>query len=109
MRSGAGHAATGEYTYGYCDRCDFRYPLKDLKTEVVHGVTNNLRICPECWNPDHPQLFLHEVRVDDPRPVWDPRPDKGLADSRRLFAWDPVGSNIPTLRLGLGKVTVETS
>lgn len=71
--------AEGRKAFGFCDRCGFRYDLKDLKTETVNLATTNLLVCPECWDPDHPQNMLGRVRVDDPQALRNPRPLGGIS------------------------------
>ena len=67
--------ASGKYAIAQCDRCDERYMLKDLKKEVIKTRLFNLKVCPECWDPDQPQLQLGMYPVDDPQAVREPRPD----------------------------------
>ena len=49
--------ATGKYSQAICDRCGYQYPYLDLKKEW-----NGLFVCPECFEPKHPQL----ENKDDP-------------------------------------------
>lgn len=100
--------AIGKKAYGFCDRCGFRYDLKELREEYVYFTKTGLRTCPECWDPDHPQLRVGRWDVSDAESLRDPRPDNGQAASRRKFAWDPVG-NLPPIRVSIGSVTVTTS
>jgi hypothetical protein len=76
--------AAGKYTEAICDRCGFRYRLKDLRFESLSakGVPSNqsseLRVCPTCFDPPHPQSFLPLVAAAhgaDPEAIWKPRPD----------------------------------
>jgi len=67
--------ASGKYAIAQCDRCDQRYMLKDLKKEIIKTRLFNLKVCPECWDPDQPQLQLGMYPVDDPQAVREPRPD----------------------------------
>lgn len=96
--------ASGKNAISECDRCGQRYKLKLLKKEVVKTKTYNLLVCPECWDPDQPQLQLGMYPVDDPQGLRDPRPDRSyvasglLADGyqgegSRVFqwGWNPVG------------------
>ena len=41
-----------------CDICGFQFKLRELKNLVRKGQDTNLKACPECWSPDHPQLKL---------------------------------------------------
>ena len=68
--------ASGKWAISQCDRCDFRYPLKDLKRLVIKTKNINMLVCPTCWDPDHPQLQLGMYPVDDPQGLRDPRPDR---------------------------------
>lgn len=68
--------ASGKNAISECDRCDFRYPLKVLRREVIKGRNYELLVCPTCWDPDQPQLHLGEFPVDDPQGLRNPRPDR---------------------------------
>jgi hypothetical protein len=67
--------ASGKWAISECDRCGQRYKLKELKKEIIKTKNYNLLVCPECWDPDHPQLQLGMYPVDDPQGLRDPRPD----------------------------------
>ncbi len=67
--------ASGKYAISQCDRCNFRYPLKVLKTEIIKTKPYQIRVCPQCWDPDHPQLQLGMYPVEDPQALRNPRPD----------------------------------
>ena len=64
-----------------CDRCGFRYKLKQLKRLVIKTKNVNILVCPECWEPDQPQLSLGLYPVNDPQAVRNPRPDLGYYQS----------------------------
>jgi len=121
--------ASGKNAIAECDRCGFRYKLKELKKEVVKTKTYNLLVCPTCWTPDQPQLQLGMYPVDDPQAIREPRRDLSytvsglLADGNpgegsRIFQWNwnPVGGstgnddgltpNYLVAELELGSVTV---
>jgi hypothetical protein len=72
----ANRFASGNRAIAQCDRCDQRFLLKLLKKEVIKGRNYDLLVCPECWDPDHPQLHLGEFPVDDPQALRNPRPDR---------------------------------
>jgi hypothetical protein len=55
--------------------------LKDLKKEIIKTRLFNLKVCPECWDPDQPQLQLGMYPVDDPQAVREPRPDVSYTQS----------------------------
>ena len=69
--------ASDRIAIAMCDVCGFQYKLKELKSLVVKGRDTNIKACPECWNPDQPQLKLGEFPVDDPQAIRNPRPDDG--------------------------------
>jgi hypothetical protein len=96
--------SSGKNSIAECDRCGFRYKLTMLKKEIIKTKTYDLKVCPQCWDPDQPQLQLGMYPVDDPQGVRDPRPDLSyltsglLADGyqgggSRVFqwGWNPVG------------------
>ena len=131
--------ASGKNAIAECDVCGFRYKLKQLKQLVIKTKNVNILACPECWNPDQPQLSLGLYPVEDAWAVRNPRPDvsyrtsgtSGLqlspsdvgtpeGGSRIIqWAWAPVGGaranddgltpNYLAMTLSLGSVTVVTS
>ena len=64
-----------------CDRCGFQYKLTALKKEIQKTKIYNLLVCPQCWDPDQPQLHLGEFPVDDPQGLRNPRPDRSYETS----------------------------
>ena len=69
--------ASAKNSIAQCDRCGFRYKLKQLKRLVIKTKNVNILVCPECWEPDQPQLSLGLYPVNDPQAVRNPRPDLG--------------------------------
>lgn len=67
--------ASGKYAISECDRCGFRYQLKQLRQLVIKTKNINMLVCPTCWEPDQPQLQLGMYPVDDPQALRNPRPD----------------------------------
>jgi hypothetical protein len=67
--------SSGKFSIAQCDICGFRFKLKQLRYEVVKTKLYQLKVCDECWSPDHPQLLLGMYPVDDPQAVREPRPD----------------------------------
>jgi hypothetical protein len=98
--------ASAQKALGICDVCGFQYPLRRLRSLIVKNRDTNVKACPECWEPDHPQLRLGEFPVDDPQAIRDPRPDSAeYAQSRAQII--PVR---PVVGTGfIGQVTVTTS
>jgi hypothetical protein len=124
--------ASGKKAISECDRCGQRFLLKVLKREIIKGKNFDLLVCPECWDPDHPQLHLGEFPVDDPQALRNPRPDRSyvasglLADSyagqgsRNIqWGWNPVGGskffddaltpNTLALAVQVGTVSITTT
>jgi hypothetical protein len=92
--------ASARNSLGECDRCGFRYKLTQLKTLVIKTKNVSIKVCPECWEPDQPQLQLGLYPVNDPQAVREPRPDlsyyeignNGAGGSRVIqWGWNPVG------------------
>jgi len=109
--------AAGKRAFGFCDRTGFRYPLKDLVPQIQNGRPNGLLVGRDVADKDQPQLQLGKLRTLDPQALRNPRPDTGQAESRKLFAFDPVGGGNSALggrtvgldiRAVAGKVTVST-
>ena len=67
--------SSGKNSIAQCDRCNFRYKLSQLKRLVIKTKNVNILVCPECWEPDQPQLSLGLYPVNDPQAVRNPRPD----------------------------------
>jgi hypothetical protein len=121
--------SSGKNAIAECDRCGFQFKLKQLKSLVVKTKNVNIMVCPECWEPDQPQLSLGMYPVNDPQAVRDPRPDtsyqtSGVGDdgypsggSRIIqWGWNPVGGsrqfdaaltpNNLALTVSIGTVTI---
>ena len=67
--------ASGKHAIAQCDRCDQRYKLKELRTQTVKTKPFKIKVCKNCWDPDHPQLQLGMYPVNDPQAIREPRPD----------------------------------
>lgn len=96
--------ASGKYAIAECDRCGQRYKLTQLKKLTIKTKQVNIKVCPECWEPDQPQLSLGLYPVDDPQAVREPRPDTSYLASgigadgypsggsrETQWNWNPVG------------------
>ena len=99
--------ASGKSSIAMCDRCGFQYKLTALKKEIQKTKIYNLLVCPQCWDPDQPQLQLGMYPVDDPQAVRNPRNDSTYytagvntagnptGGSRDIqWGWNPVGGSI---------------
>jgi hypothetical protein len=102
----ANRFASGNRAIAMCDRCGQQYKLKQLRTEIVKQRKYELLVCPECFDPDQPQLMLGTFPVDDPQALRNPRRDttyitSGLntdgnlsGGSREIqWGWAPVGGS----------------
>jgi len=122
--------SSGKFAIAQCDRCSFRFKLKQLKKLTIKTKQVNILVCPECWEQDQPQLQLGMYPVNDPQAVRNPRPDtsyivSGLdvngdpSGGSRIFQWGwaPVGGsrdggltpNNLNLSISLGTVSVITA
>ena len=73
--------ASGKHAISECDRCGFRYKLKELKKLTIKTKQVNILVCPTCWEPDQPQLQLGMYPVDDPQALRNPRRDNSYYQS----------------------------
>ena len=96
--------ASGKKAIASCDRCGFRYKLKQLKSLVIKTKNVNILVCPSCWEPDQPQLQLGMRPVYDPQALRNPRPELGYYQSGTggdngsrviQYGFDPVGLSNP--------------
>ncbi len=124
--------ASGKNSIAECDRCGFRYKLTALKKLVVKTKVYDLKVCPQCWEPDQPQLQLGMYPVYDPQALRNPRRDNSYYQSglnvndnpsegsRQIYwGWNPVGLSDPLGLSGLvntliangsvGTVTIQTT
>jgi hypothetical protein len=124
--------ASGKHAIAECDRCGEYYKLRELKKLVIKTKQVNILVCPECWDPDHPQLHLGMYPVNDPQAIREPRVDttyvvsgigvNGSAGggSRVIqWGWNPVGGsrgfdalltpNLLTAQGQVGIVAIQTS
>jgi hypothetical protein len=122
--------ASGKRAIAECDRCGQQFKLKQLKEEVIKQRKYQLLVCPECWDPDQPQLMLGTFPVEDPQALRNPRRDttyvtSGInvngnpsGGSRDIqWGWNPVGGsrlndnlltpNYLALGVQIGTVTVQ--
>ena len=124
--------ASGKNAIAMCDRCGFRFKLKELKREIVKTKTRSDLVCPSCFDPDQPQLQLGMYPVDDPQGLRTSRRDTTYVTagvntagfttggSRDIqWGWAPVGGsrffddaltpNTLVLTGAVGQVTISTS
>ena len=122
--------ASGRIAIAECDRCGQQYKLKQLKTEIIKQRQYQLLVCPECWDPDQPQLMLGTFPVEDPQALRNPRKDTtyvtsgvnvngySSGGSRDIqWGWNPVGGarlndvgltpNYLALAAQVGTVTIQ--
>jgi hypothetical protein len=98
--------ASGNRAIAICDRCGEQFKLKQLRTEIIKQRKYELLVCPECFDPDQPQLMLGTFPVDDPQALRNPRRDttyitSGVnangnlsGGSREIqWGWAPVGGS----------------
>ena len=85
----------GKIALAECDRCGIRVKLKDLKNLVIKTKQVAIKVCNECYDPDHPQLQLGMYPISDPIAVRDPRPDfAGYVQNRDIqWGWNPIGGS----------------
>jgi hypothetical protein len=100
----ANRFANGAKAWGVCDRCGFRFDLKKLKNEVVKTKQTQIRSCPACWSPDHPQLQLGMYEISDPQALRDPRPDTNTWYASGTTATGSTGEGSRVIQWGWAPV-----
>ena len=73
--------ASGRFAIAECDRCGFRFKLVQLKKLTIKTKNVSIKVCPECWEMDQPQLQLGMYPVNDPQAVREPRRDNSYYQS----------------------------
>jgi hypothetical protein len=111
--------ARGKKAFGFCDRCGFRYNLKELKYQIINQRNSKLKVCHECMDEDHPQLQLGRYPVNDPQALFEPRPDLTIQSGRQLNSWslfgivyaggNPIQTVFPVMTCGVGQVKARVS
>jgi hypothetical protein len=124
--------ASAKNSIAMCDRCGFQFKLTNLRKEIVKTKTFNTLVCPDCFDPDQPQLQLGMYPVDDPQAVRNPRRDTTYVEagvnvqgfttggSRDIqWGWAPVGGsrffddpltpNDLVLTIEVGQVTISVT
>ena len=98
--------ASGKNSIAMCDRCGQQFKLTALRKEIQKTKIYNLLVCPQCFDPDQPQLLLGMYPVDDPQAVRNPRKNTtyvkaGVNATGSLtggsrdvqWGWNPVGGS----------------
>tara|TARA_R110000744_G_scaffold31183_1_gene73492 strand:+ start:1047 stop:1409 length:363 start_codon:yes stop_codon:yes gene_type:complete len=67
--------ASGKHALGICDRCGWQCRYLEMKKEWT-----GLKVCEECYEPKHPQLF--PTKVSDSETLFEPRPEVRLPRSQ---------------------------
>lgn len=101
---GGGGYARGDKAVAICERCSKKVPYKVLRYD---GQYPDLQVCPDCWDPKHPQEYLENTF--DPITLRDPTgdPDKEFAnivvvDPTNIFRVDPQGAALAPLGGSVG-------
>jgi len=95
--SGSGRYARGDNAIAICERCS----EKRLRRHLIYdGQYPDLLVCPECWDPKHPQEYLPPTF--DPVTIYDPTgdPDKSAANSL-VMSFPPARLDVITPLLPL--------
>ena len=78
--------AQGKHSLGVCDRCGFAVKYLQLRMEWT-----GFKVCPECYEPKHPQLEPLPI-ISDPEALENARPQR--ADSRCFVGLIGVNTNL---------------
>lgn len=102
--------ASGKWANAICDICGRSCQYAQLRDYIFNQVPNGLRVCPECFDVDNPQLQVGRLNQQpEAIALWRPRPDTGIPQCRGWFGWLPVISLTAQCTLNAKGVTVTTS
>ena len=85
--------SSGKHSIAECDRCGQRYKLSSLRKLTIKTKMVSIKVCPECWEQDQPQLQLGMYPVNDPQAVREPRPDTSYYASGQSGVQTADGNN----------------
>jgi NMD protein affecting ribosome stability and mRNA decay len=109
--------ALGKFAKGLCDRCAFEYKLSELREEW-----NGAKVCPNCYEPKHPQLEPLTATAD-PEALYRPRPNNDKEEGEgfvvvvqsNIFRPDylntstlPTNFTVSEMTANVGEVTIVT-
>ena len=109
--------ALGKFAKGLCDRCAFEYKLSELREEW-----NGAKVCPDCYEPKHPQLEPLTATAD-PEALYRPRPNNDHEEGEgfvvvvqsNIFRPDylntstlPTNFTVSVMTANVGEVTIVT-
>jgi NAD-dependent SIR2 family protein deacetylase len=109
--------ALGKFARGLCDRCSFEYKLSELREEW-----NGAKVCPDCYEPKHPQLEPLTATAD-PEALYKPRPNNDHEEGEgfvvvvqsNIFRPDylntstlPTNFTVSEMTANVGEVTIVT-
>jgi NMD protein affecting ribosome stability and mRNA decay len=109
--------ALGKFAKGLCDRCAFEYKLSELREEW-----NGAKVCPDCYEPKHPQLEPLTATAD-PEAIYRPRPNNDHEEGEgfvvvvqsNIFRPDylntstlPTNFTVSEMTANVGEVTIVT-
>ena len=109
--------ALGKFAKGLCDRCAFEYKLSNLREEW-----NGAKVCPDCYEPKHPQLEPLTATAD-PESLYRPRPNNDHEEGEgfvvvvqsNIFRPDylntstlPTNFTVSEMTANVGEVTIVT-
>ena len=109
--------ALGKFAKGLCDRCAFEFKLSELREEW-----NGAKVCPDCYEPKHPQLEPLTATAD-PEALYRPRPNNDHEEGEgfvvvvqsNIFRPDylntstlPTNFTISEMTANVGEVTIVT-
>ena len=109
--------ALGKFAKGLCDRCAFEFKLSELREEW-----NGAKVCPDCYEPKHPQLEPLTATAD-PEAIYRPRPNNDHEEGEgfvvvvqsNIFRPDylntstlPTNFTVSEMTANVGEVTIVT-
>ena len=97
--------ASGRIAHGFCERCGGRCKLSLMKKLIINEKLINEKVCPDCWDPDQPQLHIGRVDKNDPQALREARPDTSLNNDPNVPGYSSTTMNTNNLTTNLGGKT----
>ena len=87
-----------------CDRCQVVVSYYSLRRELFDGHDQGIKVCPDCWDMDHPQLRVKYIFMKGQTVLDDPRTDNyHRTRGRYTSGFNPCGTGNHNITMRWGQ------